>query len=419
MKKPIGSYSLYISLGLLALAIGGSVFFYKKEFDKAKRLRAEVVSTRDHIRAVIMSAKPTEEHRKHLEQESVKVEKNYQEIVRQALQWNYVPRPMSGLEFHGYMGNTIDMIQAAARAQSILIHKKAKYLGFQDYEVQPPGLDEDVLQLQREFSAAVDIAQLLVASGVYSIDKMVRRDEARMDEGTPTSLRDRLIAQQEATGRRKSKYDFYDTVPFRVHFTCTYPSLAFFMKSLISPRKYGENRLPVNFLVINDMRYKVKEDETREEREKLRRAGGGTTLPSVPAYAPAGRRTRLRLEDYPPDLPEAESLVLQFGEMQAYAFFRRWNTWSEVEKEIYRLTKKLEGQISGDQREELAARLERKKKEFIEGRNLKGRAPEYSTLEVVMFIDFVQFTDALVAELEEEKEQPKRSVASLSTAKSE
>jgi hypothetical protein len=415
MKKLKGNYGLYVSLGLLVLAIAGSAFFYKKEADKAKQIKAEVTRTRDRLNAIRISEIPTDTHRQHLEQQKTDVEGNYQQIIRQALRWNFDPAPMSGLEFQGYMGNSVDMILAAARDEAILVEDKARYLGFEEYAVAPPSPDEDVVQLQREFSAAMDIARLLIASKVYSIDRMARRDEARMEAGTPSTVRDRLLMDGEPTSRRSSKNDFYDTVPFRVQFTCTYPSLAFFMKSLITPRKIGKtDPLPKNFLVINDMRFKVKELE--EESDKV---GRGITERIAPIpYTAVGRRTTLRLEDIPLDLPGADAMIDRLGEARALAVFRQWRAMSETEKEIYRLQRKLaETTISPDERLRVSAKLERMRQELADRQTLKGRPPEYSTLEVTMLIDYVQFTDKLVAELKEDSPDTKGSASSLTTAR--
>lgn len=415
MKKLKGNYGLYVSLGILVLAIAGSAFFYKKEADKAKQIKAEVTQTRDRLNAIRMSEIPTDEHRQHLEQQKTEVEESYQKIIRQALLWNFVLEPMSGLEFQGYMGNSVDMILAAARDEAILFDDKARYLGFEEYAVAPPSGDEDVLQLQREFSVAMDIARLLIASKVYSIDRMARRDEARMEAGTPSSVRDKLLMEPGSTTRRSAKGDFHDTVPFRVQFTCTYPSLAFFMKSLITPRKIGrtDDPLPKNFLVINDMRFKVKELE--EESDKIRR---GTTERIAPIpYTPTGRRTTLRPEDIPTDLPGANAMIDRHGEARALAIFRQWRAMSETEKEIYRLQRRLAEQISTEERQRLSAKLERMRQELAERQTLKGRPPEYSTLEVTMLIDYVQFTDKLVAELEKDSPDTKGSDSSLTTAR--
>ncbi|NQT81506.1 hypothetical protein HQ563_00665 [bacterium] len=411
MKGLKGNYGFYISVGILGLAIAGSAFFWKREADKAKRLKADVTKWKENVNAVRL-AKPTEEHRQHLEGQRVKVEETYKQIVMQALEWNHVPEKVSGLKFQGEMNETIGLIEATARINNqIRIAPKARYLGFEEYALAPPGPDDDVLQLQREFSAAVDIARLLIASDVYSIDRMVRRDDALMEAGTSSS-RYKFTPGETTTRRRSGRYDFYDTVPFRVQFSCTYPSLAFFQNSLITPNRVGQEGLPKNFFVVNDLRFKVKEAD--DEREKMRRDAMDRAL--TVTRARAGRKgLSFRPEDIPEDLPGAQAMLDMYGHA-ALSFFRQWRTKTPEEKEIWRLQRRLGEQISTDAREELSAQLARMKRELDNRKRLKGRPPEYSIIEVNMLIDFVEFNDKLKTELEPEKAKTARSASSISTA---
>jgi hypothetical protein len=304
------------------------------------------------------------------------------------------------------MLTTTRLIEAAALQRSILVQPKAKYLGFEEYAIAPPGLDDDVLQLQREFSAAVDIAQLLIASNVYSIERMARGDNARMLEGQTSKTSRFLATETTATKRRSSKYDFYTTVPFRVVFSCTYPSLAFFQKSLLTPGKVamGQEKLPRNFFIVNDMWFKV-QDVREEGPEALTSALEKTRTATYRMGGVAGGKTI----ELPEDLPDAEGLLQTQGQ-RALWFFEQWRTYSPEQKEIYRIEKKLGQQISESEKATLRAKRDRMLKELAY-RKLPGRGPEYSILEVNMLIDFVQFNEKLVAELEPDAAKPSRSVS--------
>lgn len=421
MKTLKGSYGFYISIGALGLAIAGCAFLYKIEAAKAKNLQKNVTDEKERLLA-LRNAIPTEEHRQHVQNQKVQIEENFKKIVRQARQWEHVPEEISGLDFQGNMLTTIRVIRTDALRQHIMLGRKARYLGFGEYAAAPPGLDDDVLQLQREFSAAVDIAQLLMASNVYSIDRMVRRQDALMEEGVSSRASRGISEITGATRRIKTKYDFYGIVPFRVQFTCTYPSLAFFQKSLITPNKVviRGQRLPRNFLVVNDLKFKVKELET--ESEKLASEFGNTWAVT---YTMAGARSPF-LPDIPQDLPGAD-LMWERDPQGAARLFKIWASYSDQEKEVYRIRRKIGENIATEEKERLTARLARLEKELQE-RELPGRPPQYNLLEVNVLIDFVQFhhksdrqNKALADELETEGSQEtagaKPSTSSLASAR--
>lgn len=411
MKRLKGSYGLYVTVGILGLAIAGSAFFYKGESAKAKDLKVKVADWRENLNAVRLGI-PTKEHRQHLEEQKKQIDETYKQIVREALSWNYVPEKISGLDFQGNMLTTVRLIGAAAHQHSILIQPKAKYLGFEEYALAPPGLDDDVLQLQREFSAAIDIVHLLIASNVHSIERMARGDNARMIEGQTTKSTRFFTRETTTTKRRSSKYDFYTIVPFRVVFSCTYPSLAFFQKSLLTPGKVsmGQERLPRNFFIVNDMWFKV-QDMREEGPEAFTSALEKTRTATYAMSGVAGTRK----VELPDDLPDAEGLLLREGQ-RAVWFFEQWRTYSPEQKEIYRIERKLGQQVSESDKATLRAKRDRMMKELAY-RKLPGRGPEYSILEVNMLIDFVQFNEKLVAELEAEPAKPRRSVSLTATTK--
>lgn len=410
MKGVKGNYGLYISVGVLGLAIVGSGFFYKRETDKAKSLKADVAEWRENLIAMQRGI-PTDDHRKELQQQKEQIEETYKRILREALRWYHLPQEMTGLDFQGNMLTTIRLIDHAALQRSILIQPKAAYMGFDDYEAMPPGLDDDVLQLQREFSAAMDIVQLLIASNVYSIDRMVRGDTARMEEGVSAARGPYGIDDITTTRKKKSKFDFYTTVPFRVVFTCTYPSLAFFQKSLLTPGKVdmGKDRIPRNFLVVNDLRFKV-QDIREQGPDSLRELDKTRTATYTLATA-----TGTVTEEIPEDLPNA-NIWLTRDPHGARWFFKKWRAYSPEEKEIYRIDLKLVQQIPEQEKVRLRARRQRMSQE-LEYRKLPGRGPEYSIIEVNMLIDFVQFNEKLREELEGKPPKAKLAASSLSTAR--
>ncbi len=411
MKRLKGSYGVHISVGILVLAIAGSAFFYKRESAKAKNLKAKVTDWRENLNAVLLGI-PTEEHRQHLEEQKKQIDETYKKIVSEALSWNYVPKNISGLDFQGNMLTTTRIIKDTAQQHSILILPKAEYLGFEEYATATPGPDDNAQQLQREFSAAIDIAQLLIASNVYSIERMTRGDDALM-LGSQTAKRTRFFTPEiTRTTIRSSKYDFYTTVPFRVEFSCTYPSLAFFQKSLLTPDKVGmgKERLPRNFFIVNDMWFKVQ--TLREEGPEALKSALETTRTAT--YAMTGAIGTREIE-LPDDLPDAEGLLRTQGE-RAVWFFKQWRTYLPEQKEIYRIDLKLRQQISESDKATFRAKRDRMMKELAY-RKLEGRGPEYSILEVNMLIDFVQFNDKLVAELEPAPAKPTRSVSLTATTK--
>ncbi len=410
MKGWKRSYGFYISVAILGLAIAASAFFYKTEAAKAKRIKREVTEWTEHLNAMRIGI-PTEKHREFVQEQKVEVEKNFEKIVRGAMFWNYGPPRVSALDFLGNMKETIRLLEADAKRRQILIGRKARYLGFDEYAAAPPGPDDDVLQLEREFSAAVDIAQLLIESNVYSIDVMERRDDALMEEGTSTFAA-REMAELTGTSRlKKPKYDFYDAVPFRVKFTCTYPSLAFFQKSLITPMKVavGNERLPRNFLVVNDLQFKVKEAEGESEKLAMELDRTWTA-----AYTIATGRSAF-VPDIPDDLPGAE-LMWTRDPATAAVIFRNWRNMKPEEKEIYRLNRRLGENISGEDKERALVMLQRMNSQLQDRKKLEGRPPEYSVIEVNMLIDFVQFNDKLTEDLEAQPSVAKGSTASPQTA---
>jgi hypothetical protein len=416
MKRLQGNYGLYISVAILGVAIVASAFVYKKEADKAKALRADVDKWRDQLNAVRLGI-PTEAHREFLAEQKTQIENDFQRIVREMLHWGYVPpnKQLSTLDFHGDMLTSIRQIRAAAQRNRIIMGPRARYLGFGEYIASPPRPEEDVLQLQREFSAAVDIVMLLIGSEVpvYSIDLMARGDDALVEKGTGTG-RGRIPGELPVTRRLSTKYDFYETKPFRVKFSCTYPSLALFQKNLTSPNKVtiGNQRYPRNFLVVNDLWFQVQELETEGDRAREMALTTAYTLGSVGPV----------VSEVPRDLPGGE-LMMERDPLAAKRFFQYWNTLSETEKEIYRLDYKLRERLPDDMKEEIMAKRDRLRQE-LEFKRLPGRAPEYSIIEVTMLIDLVQFYEesdgknkALADELPSEKPEEKRTASTLTTAR--
>jgi len=389
MKGLKGISGFYVSVGVVGLAILASGYFYKREADKAKSLKAEVQRAENDLGGIRINT-PTEGHREFLESQKEVIQANFKTIVGEILSWNYVPEEKwTPAKFFGQLQETKNMVvlEAAARDKKIRIDTKAEYLGFDEYKVSPPHPDEEViLQLQRELSAATDIAQLLVASNVHSIDFMARRENALMEEGT-TSTALRLGPDLTTTRRRiRLKADLYDIVPFRVRFTCVYPALAQFMKTLITPGKvrlteFGKvvNR-PKNFLVINDFWFTVQGE--RERELELRRADA------------EARRKRGLGGIIPDDLPEAAAWYTR-NPPEALRFFVVWRTWSPEQKKIWIIARKLKEQISQDERERLQAELNRLILEWEKRERLKDKArpPGYNLIEVTMLIDFVQFKD--------------------------
>jgi hypothetical protein len=389
MKGLKGIPAFYISVGILAVATAGSAYLYKKEADKAKSLKAEVENAADNLNT-IRSTIPTEDHRQFLEKEETLVEANFKTIARDILAWNDIPEEVwTPARFVSNLRTTRDMISIAAATgdRRIRIDPKAEYLGFEEYKINPPRPDEeDMLQLQRELSAATDIAQLLVASNVYSIDLMSRRENALMEEGASTTVR---LGLETTTTRRtvRLKADLYDTVPFRVRFTCTYPALAQFMKTLVTPDKLpvrgfeGTVKRPKNLFVINDFWYTV-QGESERDRELRRLSSDDKT-----------RRGPLR-DIIPEDLPDAVAMYTR-DPRGALNFFSYWRSMPPEQKKIVLWKKKLTEQISKDERERLTAELERFELEFAKRQAFQGQArpPDYSLIEVTMLIDFVQFKD--------------------------
>jgi len=419
MKRPKGNYAFYLLLAVVALATVASAFFYKREADKAKRLKADVSRQRELLEGVLFGI-PTEEHREFLQNQKTQVEEEFRKVVREVRRWEYLPEGTDALGFLGNMKTTIRLVLDEAKKRQVLVSPKAQDLGFGEYAMSPPRPEEDVFQLQREFSAAVDIARLLINSDVYSLDLMARGDEARMESGT-SAARVFAMATESSTikTRKKPKYDFYETVPFRVRFSCKYPSLALFLNSLLTPEGVviGGERYPRNFLVINDLWFKVKE----VEGEKEKTLAAALSRARAAAYLVTGPRGPVGVE-LPDDLPGAE-MMLDRNREYAIWFFDQWRKWLPEQKEMYRIDYQLGQQIPQEEKEKLLAMRARLEKE-LSYRQLPGRPPEYSIIEVTMLIDFVQFHEksegtrkALVDELETGAPKPKRSVASVSTAR--
>ncbi len=389
MKGLKGISGFHISVAVLVVAIIVSGYLYKKEADKAKSLKAEVQNAADNLSG-IRSTIPTEDHKEFLEEQKEVVEKNFDTIAKEVLAWNYIPEEeWTPPKFVGQLRETKNMIALAAAAadKKIRIDPNAEYLGFDEYQVTPPRPDEeDMIQLQRELSAATDIAQLLVASNVHSIDSMSRRESALMEEGTSTTLR---VGMDTTAARRRVrlKADLYDTVPFRVQFTCTYPALTQFMKSLITPNKVPLRefqravRRPRNTFVINDFWYMV-QGESERDRE-LRRLSGDDKA----------RRGAMR-GVIPEDLPDAVAMYTR-DPRRALTFFSYWRRMSPEQKKIWLWEKKLGEQISKEERQRLQAELERFKLEQAKRESFGGQArpPDYNLIVVTMLIDFVQFKD--------------------------
>lgn len=399
----------YISIGVLGVALVASAYFYKKEADKVKTLGAEVETATDNLSG-LRAKMPTEKHRQFVEKQRGVIQQNFQKIVQQVLRWNYVPpEEWTPPKFVGQLREKRDMIILAASAldRKIRIDAKAEYLGFDEYKVTPPHSDkEDLLQLQRELEAATDIAQLLIASNVHTISYMARRDSALIEEGASNiGVRVGLEATTARRARTRIKADLYDTVPFRLRFMCTYPALAQFMRALVTPgkitvREFGQTvRRPRNFLVINDFWYTVPGE--REEDRDLRREESRT------------RAARTIGIIVPEDLPDAVSWLSR-DRRGAIEFFAMWRSWSPEERKIYLLRRRLSEQIAAEERERLTSELERTVLEWQKRLKYKGEArpPEYNLIEVTMLIDFVQFNDKLLAELQAEASKTKIATAS-------
>jgi hypothetical protein len=412
MKGFKGNRSFYISVGVLVVALGASAFFYRKEAGKAKQVQKEVEDLTSEIN-VIRNSTPTDEHKRFLEKQKIEIEDNYRTIVNDLLQWNLSAQltAVPAAIFVGDLRTTVGIVATAAARKQIVIDAKARNLGFDEFERVAPGPEEDILQLQRELSAVTDIAMLLIASDVYSIDYMARWDEALGEEGQTGVV---MRGAGEATTitparRRRSKLDMYDTVPFRVKFTCKYPSLATFMRSLSAPKgvvvEQGERKvtLPRNFLVVNDLRFRVK--EAREEGAEVLRAP--TTV--------RGRPTTWAL--VPEDMPSSlASVLLARGTQEALMRFSIWRRSTPEQKRLYVLENRLREQMSTDEKQRLLEEYKRLSREQDERTKLQGqgRPPEYSTITVSMLIDFVKFTDKVKAELETGKAKGKPA-ASVST----
>lgn len=413
MKAPKRIPVLYISLGVLGVALAASAYFYKKEADKVKTLRAEVTTAADNLLGLRMK-QPTEKHREFVERQREVIQNYFQTIVQQMLRWNYTPpEEWSPARFVGQLRETRDIIILAASAadRKIRVDPKAEYLGFDEYKVTPPRPDEeDIIQLQKELSAATDIAQLLIASNVNTIDYMARRENALMEEGASSlTYRPGMELTTARRARTRVKADLYDTIPFRVRFTCTYPALAQFMRALVTPRKvrvkeFGQTVVrPKNFLVINDFWYTVV-GERPEDRE-LRRDDARTRV----ARGVAGI--------IPDDLPDALSFYHR-DRRAALEFFAAWRAWSPEERKLYLLARRLKEQISPEERARVQAEYDRTRLELEKRRKYKGEArpPDYSLIEVTMLIDFVQFNDKLLAELEAEDSKAKATTSSTKPA---
>lgn len=404
MKALKGKRGFYISVGILVVAIVGSVFLYKREADKTKSLRKGVEDLASQL-SVIRDGNPTDEHKRSLQNQSIGIEKDYKAIVSELLQWNYVPETqVPAAIFVGDLRTTVGIIAVNAAKKQIVITSAAKNLGFDEFATFAPGPEEDMLQLQRELSAATDIAQLLIASDVYTIDLVARREQAQMEEGQTSP--GAIVPGEFATtpSRRKSrKLDLYDVVAFRVKFTCKYPSLASFMRSLSTPRKTvveeagrRVNR-PKNFLVINDLRFRVK--QTDQEREEILRTSATERRSLSPAFATIP-------EDMPPSLGQS---LLTRDTRAALLFFAGWRTWTPEDKRIFVLEHRLREQIPDEERLRLEGELNRMRRDRDQRKQLEGlgRPPQYNTIEVTMLIDLVQFNDKLIAEVQPEKAKPK------------
>lgn len=413
MKAPKRISGLYISLAVLGVALLASAYFYKKEADKVKTLRAEVATAADNLLG-LRNKQPTEKHKEFVEKQREVIENYFQTIVKQMLRWNYDPREeWTPARFVGQLRETRDMIILAASAsdRKIRIDPKAEYLGFDEYKVTPPRPDEeDIIQLQKELSAATDIAQLLVASNVNTIDYMARRENALMEEGSSSlTIRTGMETTTARRPRTRIKADLYDTVPFRVRFSCTYPSLAQFMRALVTPnrvrvKEFGQTvTRPKNFLVINDFWYTVV-GERPEDRE-LRRDDART------------RATRGVAGIIPEDLPDALSWY-QRDRRGALEFFAMWRAWSPEQKKLYLLARRLREQISPEERGRVQAEYDRTRLELEKRLKYKGEArpPDYNLIEVTMLIDFAYFNDKLVAEVETEDSKAKATTGSTKPA---
>lgn len=416
MKGLKGNRGLLISVGVLGLAIVGSGILYKRESDKAKRMKAEVDTARENLVAILNTV-PTEKHKVHQETQKAQIEENYKKVLQEALRWNHVMEEVSGPTFHGQMlWKTIGIVSDAAKARQVIIGPGAKYLGFDEFAVATPRPDvHDILQLERELSAATDIVLLLIASDVYSIEWMVRGDEAlTIEERTgPSRLRSDMETPTTAK-KRVGKGDLYDTVPFRVRFSCTYPSLALFQRSLVTPGKVAVSedgvvvRRPLNFLVANDLWFKVK--QIGEGGSEITMAGALDRTRSA-TWALMSRGAPPELASIPGGLGLWET-----NKTQALWLLERWRKMTPEEKEIYRLTQESgQGSISEEQKQRLREQIERLRREMTY-RKLEGRPPEYSIIQVTMLIDFVQFTDTMTAELEPKGSQPKGGTSPLAAA---
>ena len=414
MKALKGISGFYIFLGVLGVSLLASAYFYKKEADKVKTLRAEVGTAADNLLG-LRGKQPTEKHREFVEKQREVIQDNFQATVQQILRWNYVPpEEWTPARFVGQLRETRDIITLAASAadRKIRIDPKAEYLGFDEYKVTPPRPDEeDIIQLQKELSAATDIAQLLIASNVNTIDYFARRENALMEEGA-SSLSIRAGLETTTTARRsraRLKADLYDTVPFRVRFTCTYPGLAQFMRALVTPRKirvreFGQTVVrPRNFLVINDFWYTVVGE--REEDRELRRDDART------------RAARGVAGIIPEDLPEALSWY-QRDRRGALEFFAAWRAWSPEQRKLWLLERRLREQIAPEEKARVQAEADRTRLELEKRLKYKGEArpPEYSLIEVTMLIDFVQFNDKLLAETQQKDAKAKAAAGSTTTA---
>jgi hypothetical protein len=411
MKGSKAAKGFYISVAVLGLAIIASAFAYKREAAKTKDLKKRVEDAYNELGG-IRNGTPTEEHKRSLQQQRVVIEEKYQAIIREAMLWNVTPTENMPVEdFLGKMYTTIGTVLTSAEAKQILIAARAKNLGFDDLVEVPPTPDDDIVQLQRELSAATDIAQLLIASDVYSIDIMARREDALMEEGQSGPTTGRIATDAAASRRRRRpKVDLYDTVPFRVRFTCKYPSLAAFQKSLITQEKTrvqeaGRWELrPKNFLVVNDLWYKVR-DIDKDTAELLR-----STASSPTAQAYRGI--------IPDDLPGALNM-LNRDRQAALRFFQLWRTFSPEQKKIYSIKNRLGEQISNTEKERLEQELKRAERE-LEQRTLlqgRGRPPGYNLIEVTMLIDLIQFNQTMLAEVKPEKPAPEPTASSPTASK--
>ncbi len=374
IRKNIIFYSL---LGILILLFVASIVWLKIVRGEKNKMEKQLVERKVELES-LKSYVPTKEHEVKLDEEKEQIQQEYEKIKEKVLRWFDV---ISSVEaetrphiFLGDLQTLASKIRDYAQKQGIPLSDKARFIGYEEYlrEGIPPVADADFIQLQKERSAIRDIMALLIHNEVEGIEEIVRLSPATAGPTTGGA--------SGYMGGATQTSSLYKTIPFLVKFYCTYPALANFQKSLVSPTKVPTplGTVPNNYLIIQELSYVAVSALEEQEAEMAKKAA----MSAAERSSTSSTTTRGSMR------PPTGSMSR--GTRSTSPSIRDWSPYIPLSRQ---------GRTTYSTGSMRTARESRKKKEE---KPMIGRYPQYNLLTVTMKIDMIDFNSELTG-IEEQK----------------